>query len=722
MTPYKGPMPYAEPDTERFFGREREIDDIADMVRRNRLSIVVAPSGVGKTSVLLAGVIPALRREHEHELCEGEIVCGPTLVCRDWFGTPADSADAILLAALKTAADQLLQAEKTVFLRPDANEDTVGLKARLEEEASTLRSILQTQESMDSFDEVVRCVDATKGLVLVLDQFEDVLRSPHQKRTLDLIAMIFSHEPRVRVLLSLRREFFMFLHPLEAQIGGLAKRTYYLQSMSTKAVQEIITRPAALNRISISVDAVMTIYQWLGEDGTSERSGNEPFAPSLLSLQALLVDIYEFSEDGGGSNLDATLLRNYQKTRELEPGLLASYSIEIYIDKVLTRGTTGTSSFDKFARGASHSDKQLLLRRLFARLAPALTSGSRPGTPGYKNSVSFSSIVQYILRGDLEMLDVRLPADGIAMSTAFDLQHVTLDSYGRSTDPANTSAAARRLGWSTERTVHVLVAAVGEVLRRLSAGNVVRMIGSGPQAVFELAHDGLGPAVLSWSETFRNTPNDALASHTRVNGLMFRWPTGSLADHLVVDDVCWSGCSIENQQFVAVTFNNCDLPATIFRRCSFIGCSFVDCNLNGVMFVQCRFLPARSPADARPLIRGGSMLSALISRCEIHHAKFEATRMDGSVFDGNDVLGRVDIQRCSLESVIFRDCLLSEDLSSQNDEAIFVKECDVIFTRIISDERRMSIPFYLEPPNQIFPDDVTLLTSNPSRLYRSRQG
>src|SRR6185295_7437035 len=55
-SPYKGLIPYSEQDAEFFFGRERERNFITANLLAERLTLLYGASGVGKSSVLRAGV------------------------------------------------------------------------------------------------------------------------------------------------------------------------------------------------------------------------------------------------------------------------------------------------------------------------------------------------------------------------------------------------------------------------------------------------------------------------------------------------------------------------------------------------------------------------------------------------------------------------------------------------------------------------------------------
>jgi len=60
--PYKGLIPYAEEDAPFFFGRESERELITANMIASRLTLLYGSSGVGKSSILRAGVVPDLHR------------------------------------------------------------------------------------------------------------------------------------------------------------------------------------------------------------------------------------------------------------------------------------------------------------------------------------------------------------------------------------------------------------------------------------------------------------------------------------------------------------------------------------------------------------------------------------------------------------------------------------------------------------------------------------
>src|SRR5215472_11241246 len=60
--PWPGLFSFTEADADFFRGRDGEIDALDSLVDRGRLTVLFGLSGLGKSSLLLAGLFPHLRR------------------------------------------------------------------------------------------------------------------------------------------------------------------------------------------------------------------------------------------------------------------------------------------------------------------------------------------------------------------------------------------------------------------------------------------------------------------------------------------------------------------------------------------------------------------------------------------------------------------------------------------------------------------------------------
>ncbi len=172
--PYKGLRAFVETDAVDFHGRSALVDDLIERVASHSLVSVVGPSGSGKSSLVRAGLIPALRAGRIHG-------------SNDWLITdmfPGSYPFEELEAALSRVAVRTPQGMRDELTQPD------GL----------LRVSKQILPGDDS------------TLLLVIDQFEELfstVRSEDRRRLFldSLIAVASDERSRVRVVTTIRADF-----------------------------------------------------------------------------------------------------------------------------------------------------------------------------------------------------------------------------------------------------------------------------------------------------------------------------------------------------------------------------------------------------------------------------------------------------------------------------------------------------------------------------------
>jgi hypothetical protein len=91
--PYSGLMPFTEEQAEFFFGREDERKIIAANLMASRLTLLYGPSGVGKSSVLNAGVAHDLRGEAADTRAKRGVADFALVVFRNWRDDPIRGLD-----------------------------------------------------------------------------------------------------------------------------------------------------------------------------------------------------------------------------------------------------------------------------------------------------------------------------------------------------------------------------------------------------------------------------------------------------------------------------------------------------------------------------------------------------------------------------------------------------------------------------------------------------
>src|SRR5262249_26960020 len=152
---YRGLEPFDERDAAFFFGRERETRLITASLFASPLTLLYGASGVGKTSVLRAGVLPRLRERRDlvpivFPMLANEPEEKSASVVRGWQNDP--------LGGIKEAA--------AIALYTSAAND-LALYGRLQDsllrhETEPLREFLTTCHEVSG-----------RRLMVILDQFED---------------------------------------------------------------------------------------------------------------------------------------------------------------------------------------------------------------------------------------------------------------------------------------------------------------------------------------------------------------------------------------------------------------------------------------------------------------------------------------------------------------------------------------------------------------------
>lgn len=262
--PYKGLRAFHEPDAGDFFGREvvirRLIERLAEPSANARFLCVIGPSGSGKSSLVRAGVVPALRR-------------GAIEGSERWFVVDL-MPGAHPLRELETALLGVA-VEPPPSLLDDLERDERGL-------ARAVERILP---------------DPDAELVIVLDQLEEVftLVEDDSERTQLLRGIVAAAEDpssRVRVIATLRADFYD--QPLSILGFGdlLAARSEAITPMSPVQLERAIAGPAERAGLEFEPGLVAAMVA-----DVTDRPGALPL------LQYALTELAE-RPDGGRLTLE----------------------------------------------------------------------------------------------------------------------------------------------------------------------------------------------------------------------------------------------------------------------------------------------------------------------------------------------------------------------------------------------------------------------------------
>lgn len=273
--PYRGLQPYEPEDSRWFFGRDRTVGVLVGrlterMPGRGPL-IVVGPSGAGKTSLLRAGLLPALRR--------GVL---PAPGSRSWpvvAFTPGEHPVAGLLARIGALTGL----------------DPAHLAGVLAKDPALFAG--QVAEAVNGG---TRGGDpaARRRVVLVVDQLEEIftLCGEEAERRVFLTAVDAlavagpTGHPAALVVLGVRADFYGHCLRFPALLEALREGQVPLGPMSIAELREVITGPARAAGLTLEPGLVELLLRDLGvsPDAPEHGPGPEPGALPLLS-HALLV-------------------------------------------------------------------------------------------------------------------------------------------------------------------------------------------------------------------------------------------------------------------------------------------------------------------------------------------------------------------------------------------------------------------------------------------------
>ncbi len=208
--PYPGLQAFQETDAERFFGRADQIARVLGRLTTQPLLSIVGPSGVGKSSFIRAGVVPALKRE-----------------------APWDTM------TMRPGRSPLLALAALIHPPSTAQGDhTHAVAQQLFDEPGYLGAVLRWRA-------------ATYGcqVLLYVDQFEELytlVRDPRERAAFVtcLRAAADDSSSPVRVILSLRSDFLDRAAEDRAFMASLTEGMHYLMPLGHDGLWHALVRPA----------------------------------------------------------------------------------------------------------------------------------------------------------------------------------------------------------------------------------------------------------------------------------------------------------------------------------------------------------------------------------------------------------------------------------------------------------------------------------------------
>jgi WD40 repeat protein len=235
--PYVGLTPFTEADAPFFFGRETDRRILISNLSAARLTLVYGPSGVGKSSLLRAGVARDLRSAAEASLKERRFPDAIGVVFSSWRDDPLVG----LAELLATTICELLSERGPAPVPLEAktlDELLAAWNERLDAQARRLEqgTDVRQPEHVD--------------LLLILDQFEEYFLYHPEEMGLGTFAGEFARAVnrrglRANFLVSVRDDAYTQLDRFEDEIPNIFGNNIRIEHLGRDAAEDAIRGPVA---------------------------------------------------------------------------------------------------------------------------------------------------------------------------------------------------------------------------------------------------------------------------------------------------------------------------------------------------------------------------------------------------------------------------------------------------------------------------------------------
>jgi len=273
-SPFVGPRPFEKEDSDRFFGRTRETEELLSLIIAHRAVLVYAQSGAGKSSLLRAGVINRLE-EQQYQVLRSARVHG--LLPND---VPPESVQNIFVYhALQYWAPTL----------PSGQTIKDHAKSSL---SDFLKLVVNSSEDGE---------EASPPLIVIFDQFEEFFttnahRWQERRPFFDQLVQALQDLPTMKVVFVMREEYIAQLEPFADLLPEKLRPRMHLERLRGNAARSAVVKPFQNWGLSFDPTAADELMHELSEirvaEGDKFRETRGEFVEPV-QLQVVCQSLWE---------------------------------------------------------------------------------------------------------------------------------------------------------------------------------------------------------------------------------------------------------------------------------------------------------------------------------------------------------------------------------------------------------------------------------------------
>jgi WD40 repeat protein/class 3 adenylate cyclase len=275
--PYRGLQSFDAEDADLFYGREEVVTQLVAQITGSRFAALVGASGSGKSSVVRAGLLPALGRE------------GPTW--RIHYLTPT----AHPLEALAQAVAGGGPGSQVAALADDLRADARSLSLFLRGNGGRRKR------------------GRTPRVLVIVDQLEEVFTLCRDERERVAFLEALAHASglddgpatsppsadRVSVLVAIRADFYAFLAPFASIRDAAASSQLFLGAMSPEELRRAIEEPARQRGWDFVPGLVDLLLHEVGHEPGALPLLSHALLETWLRRRGTTMTLRSFAESGG---------------------------------------------------------------------------------------------------------------------------------------------------------------------------------------------------------------------------------------------------------------------------------------------------------------------------------------------------------------------------------------------------------------------------------------